>query len=350
MYSNQQNKIPDKTPQIDQEKVTFFWIGDDQPILVGDFNGWDFQNGIVLSQTSDKLWETKLEFPLDSYLEYSFVLNGKRALDPFNPRKLSNGTGDINNYFYMPSAKPSQYALRKTRQGTLSEFQITDDIRLLDSHRKIFLYQPDANGPYPLVVVYDGLDFLQRGRITNIVDSLIQAGKIQPIALALVPNARSARFVEYAGNDSTVSFILNKVIPLAQQKLDLVDIEKNPGAFCVAGASMGGLMALYSALRAPTIFGHVICQSGAFRMYDEDFSIFELVDREQIPLIKVWMDIGKYDFLYSINQRMHDLLVTKGYDVTYREINGGHNYTTWRNDLALGFEHQFSVDQSLFNK
>jgi enterochelin esterase family protein len=134
---------------------------------------------------------------------------------------------------------------------------------------------------------------------------------------------------------------LNKVIPLAQKHLNLIDIHDHPGSFCILGASMGGMMALYSAIRAPQVFGRVICQSGAFRMYEEDFSIFDLVDREQIPQIQIWMDIGKYDFLYSINQRMHQLLIEKGYCVHYREVNGGHNYTTWRNTLPQALEFLF---------
>jgi enterochelin esterase family protein len=332
--------IPTKTPLIEGNKVTFILRSKQQPVLMGDFNNWDFSHGIGLDQYAPGMWKTALEFPIDAYMEYSFFVNGKRVLDPKNHQKADNGTGDINNYFYMPEAKPSSYAVDVPLAGTLAEQQIVDDIRLLDSTRKIYLYQPDVQEPCPLVVAYDGNDYLKRGHIVSIVENMVKEKRIQPLALALIPSTR-ARFVEYAGNDSTVSFVLNKVIPLTKKNLNLIDIHDHPGAYCILGASMGGMMALYSSIRAPQIFGKVICQSGAFRMYEEDFSIFDLVDREQIPQIQIWMDIGKYDFLYSINQRMHQLLIDKGYCVKYEEINGGHNYTTWRNNLPQALEFLF---------
>lgn len=329
-----------QSPVIEGQKVLFLYKGEEQPVLAGDFNLWDFEKGIQMERGTDGFWKTEMEFPADTYMEYSFAVKGQRMLDPMNPHKVNNGTGDINNYFYMPGASPSPFAVRKPAAGRLTEHRVVDDVRLHNAQRKIYLYQPECKEPCPLLVVYDGLDYLKRGYILAIIDRLIAAGRIQPLAVALIPSTR-ARFVEYAGNDSTVSFVLNKIIPLARENLNLMDIEKNPGAFCILGASMGGMMALYTAIRAPQIFGKVICQAGAFRMYEEDFSIFDLVDREQIPQIKIWMDIGRYDFLYSINQRMHQLLQEKEYNVKYSEVNGGHNYTTWRNDLPQGFEDMF---------
>ncbi|MEN6522788.1 MAG: alpha/beta hydrolase-fold protein [Anaerolineaceae bacterium] len=332
--------IPTKTPLIEGKKVTFYKRSKQQPILIGDFNHWDFSNGIGLEQYAPGLWKTELEFPIDAYMEYSFLQNGKRVIDPKNPQRVDNGTGDINNYIYMPEAKPSSYAIETGFQGNLTEHQIVDDIRLIDSSRRIYLYQPKVQEPCPLVVVYDGNDYLKRGHIVTIIENMVKEEKIQPLALALIPSTR-ARFVEYAGSDSTVSFVLNKVIPLAQKNLQLIDIQDHPGAYCILGASMGGMMALYSSIRAPKIFGKVICQSGAFRMYEEDFSIFDLVDRDQIPQIQIWMDIGKYDFLYSVNQRMYQLLKEKDYCVNYKEVNGGHNYATWRNILPQALEFLF---------
>jgi len=344
MTCGKKKSLLNLNPVIIGQHVVFSLKSDEQPVLAGDFNLWDFENGVRLEQISQDTWKTELELPLDTYMEYSFAVNGQRILDPLNPRKVNNGTGDINNYFYMPGFTPSRYAVKKPVHGIVTEHEIVDDVRLLDSHRKIYLYQPNHDEPCDLLVVYDGYDYLKRGHIVSMVDQMITIGMIRPVALALVPSTK-ARFVEYAGNDSTVSFVLNKVIPLACEKLNLIDIKKNPGSFCMLGASMGGMMALYTSLRAPQIFGRVICQAGAFRMYGEDFSIFDLVDREQILPIKILMDIGRYDFLYSINHRMHNLLSEKGYDVKYHEVNGGHNYTTWRNSLPHSLEFFFSKQE-----
>ena len=48
------------------------------------------------------------------------------------------------------------------------------------------------------------------------------------------------------------------------------------------------------------------------------------------------MDVGRYEWLLESNRRLHALLVERGYDVTYREYNGGHNYPAWRDDVWRG--------------
>jgi enterochelin esterase family protein len=40
---------------------------------------------------------------------------------------------------------------------------------------------------------------------------------------------------------------------------------------------------------------------------------------------------------------MAKLLTRKGYEVTYREYNGGHNYPAWRDDVWRGLETLFGA-------
>jgi enterochelin esterase-like enzyme len=40
---------------------------------------------------------------------------------------------------------------------------------------------------------------------------------------------------------------------------------------------------------------------------------------------------------------MRDLLLGRGYDVTYREFNAGHNYPAWRDDVWRGLEALFGI-------
>ena len=331
-----------KSPIIDGKKVTFICEGNTQPILAGDFNNWDFKNGVCFERGSDKLWKADLEFPLDTYMEYAFHINGKRVSDPFNPNKLDNGMGETNNYFYMPEGKPSESTLFRPRRGRLTQHRIAEKKGLFFQTRKVFLYQPEGDGPFPLMVVLDGQDYLQRGSIIEIVDYLIEAEKIKPLALALIPSTKS-RFVDYACNDDVVSYIVDQVIPMAQNKLNLLDVIEKPGSYCITGDSMGGLMALYTALLFPNNFGKVISQAGAFRLNEQDYAVFDLVENNQPVPIAIWMDCGRFDFLTEVNQRMYALLQQKGFDVVFREMNGGHNFTSWRNDLASGIEHHFSL-------
>jgi enterochelin esterase family protein len=193
-----------------------------------------------------------------------------------------------------------------------------------------------------LLVVLDGPDYLRRVRLPVIVDNLIAQGRIRPLALAMVDSSAAARFIEYACSEATVGFLTQIVVPYARQHLNLLDVQV-AAAHGVMGASMGGVMALYAAARAPEVFGRVLSQSGAFSMPNHDFVIFELLKQASAKPLHIWMDVGVFEWLLDCNRRMHALLVTKGYDAAYREYSGGHNYPAWRDDLWHGLEHLYSA-------
>ncbi|MCL4255788.1 MAG: esterase family protein, partial [Anaerolineae bacterium] len=160
--------------------------------------------------------------------------------------------------------------------------------------------------------------------------------RIQPIALALIDCSKKARFMEYNCGEVTLELVNGLLMPLAKQELNLIDIEKNAGAYGVIGASMGGLMALYTGMRYPHIFGHVISQSGAFRNFisEEKLLYRHLIDTFPTPPpLKIWMDCGVVEWLVEANRDTSTLLKNKGWDVTYHEFNGGHNNRMWSNML-----------------
>ncbi len=59
----------------------------------------------------------------------------------------------------------------------------------------------------PLLAVYDGLDYFRRGKLTEIVDNLIAAKRIRPVAIAFLQNGgQQARMVEYGCSQTTLGF------------------------------------------------------------------------------------------------------------------------------------------------
>jgi enterochelin esterase family protein len=273
-------------------------------------------------------------------MEYAFWQDDERVSDPFNPNSTPNGLGHVNNFFYMPGAAPTLLTQRRRNipHGNVTRHTVEETFFLAGRQRTVYLYQPEPGKPCPLLIVLDGQDYRRRANLVNIVDNLIAEKRIQPIALALMYHGRQARGIEYACSEAHLNVLLQQVVPLAQQELRLVDVEANAGAFGIMGASMGGLQALYTGLRAPHIFGHILCQSGAFTLGDHDTITWDLVRHGLVHPIRIWMDAGRYEWLLNCNQRMYRLLVEKGYDVIYKEYNGGHNYTSWRNDLWQGLE------------
>jgi enterochelin esterase-like enzyme len=330
------------TPLLDGDQATFVWYGDHAPRLIGDFNGWNEDTALDLPLVAQGIWARTLPLPRDAYIEYAYSQDGWHLADPFNPRSVSNGLGARNHYFYMPDAVPTPWIAHERGRplGSLTRHVVRADHLVVGGERAVYLYRPPVSDPSPLLVVLDGRDYLRRARLARMVDNLIAEGRIRPLALAMVANGGQARYVEYACNDSTVSFLRSRVVPLARAQLNLVDLDTHPGAYGLLGASMGGLCALYTALRAPSMFGHAISQSGAFALgaLGSDPVVFDLVRHLPNAPVKIWMDVGSYEQLLPANQRMQALLRQRGYDVTYREYHGGHNYSVWRDDVWRGLE------------
>ena len=156
--------------------------------------------------------------------------------------------------------------------------------------------------------------------------------------------------VEYFCSDATVRFIADRVVALARDEIDLLDPAHHPGSYGVLGASMGGLMALYLGMRLPEIFGRVLSQSGSFSLevHGRPSIIHQMVAETHRRPLRIWMDVGRLESLLGSNQRMAALLEERGYDVSYQEFGGGHNYPSWRNDLPDGLEALFTPAQESF--
>jgi enterochelin esterase-like enzyme len=335
-------------PLIDGHKVTFVWEGKTAPLLLGDFTDWRTGDPLVLVRQAREVWAHTLTLPETAYIEYAYfadVEGDQRLGDPYNPRKVSNGYGKYNHYFYMPGRHPSALIRRsrKLPRGRIISAVLPTQGMISGQERKVHLYQPPVPGPYPLVLVWDGQDFLRRARLPAILDHLIQQKQICPLALALVESHGPVRMLEYCCNDFSLGFVLERVLPFANQNLDLVDPQRQPGAFGVLGASMGGLMALYTGLRLPAIFGRVLSLSGAFSFPDFDFVVYDLVRNADPHALHIWMEVGSYDIqsLLDSNRRMSGLLQERGYDLSYGEYPAGHNYNAWRDEVGRGLEALF---------
>jgi enterochelin esterase-like enzyme len=48
------------------------------------------------------------------------------------------------------------------------------------------------------------------------------------------------------------------------------------------------------------------------------------------------MEVGRFDSLLKDNRELRDVLMVKGYQLTYREFDGGHDYFYWHGSLENG--------------
>ncbi|HXQ37370.1 MAG TPA: hypothetical protein VN843_25395, partial [Anaerolineales bacterium] len=120
-------------PVIDGNRATFIWEGKTAPYLLCDLNNWDENSHPFkrvssrrVSDSAKQLWTCSMTLPSDAYLEYAFrdPKTRKNFLDPLNRRSVNNGVGARNNFFYMPEATSSPFAIRRADvpAGTLKSY------------------------------------------------------------------------------------------------------------------------------------------------------------------------------------------------------------------------------------
>jgi enterochelin esterase-like enzyme len=241
----------------------------------------------------------------------------------------------------MPRSKPTTLTqpIKGNPKGTVIRHEIQTREFAVGATRTVHLYRPPVEGPVPLLFVFDGTDYLKRAKLNVIVDNLIAESHTRPFAMAMVQNGGAARTTEYSCSEATLGLLMESILPVAKENLNLEPVQD--GHYGVLGASLGGLMALYAAMRLPQVFRKALSQSGAFINPEYQFVVVDLVRYAPRPEIDIWMDAGRFEWLLEGNRQMYDLLKEKNYRVKYREFFGGHNFTSWRNDLWHGLEYLY---------
>lgn len=331
-------------PVIEGNRVTFVWKGKSAPYFIDDIHQWE-NSPQRMKRAAPDLWTFTLELDSAAYLEYAFLdpRTKKRLKDPLNKQSVFNGVNAYNHFFYMPGASPTPYAVKRKGipSGRVTRHLVDAWLLQDNGKRELHLYQPPVKQPVPLLLVYDGTDYLKRASLNIIVDNLIYEKRIQPIAMAFLQNGGNRRAVEYACSDATLMTLEHSILPFAAKKLNLIDIKTRRGAYGVLGASFSGLMSVYTGLRMPEVFGKVIAQSSVFGLEGRDFVAVDLIRAKISREIKIWMDIGHFDWLLEDNRRIQPLLQNNGYNVIFREAPAGHNYTFWRDELPRALEAVF---------
>lgn len=337
-------------PRFDPTGVIFEWAGTaDQVVAVGTWCEWRAEDGVWLDRDGDGHWSGHLDLAPDAYVEYRLLVDGAVVPDPSNGQQAHNGVDGYNDQLWMPGAQRRAIRLRSRRgpRGTVQRGHVNLGwMAAAPRRRQLDLYLPPGFGAgdgaadpsdLPLVLVLDGPDYLERGRLDLTLDGLINAHQMAPVAAAFVANAGQSRAVEYGGSDFTLATLANDVVPAAVERLGLsaqaAADATQPGRATILGSSMGGLMALHAALRRPDLFGTAIAQSVA-AFTNVELSTIALVHHLPPPPIRIWQDAGDHEWLAAANDDLARLLQERGYDATYRRQPGGHDQTSWVESLV----------------
>ena len=127
--------------------------------------------------------------------------------------------------------------------------------------RRGYVYTPPHYDPaltYPVYYVQDGVAFYRTGKLGELLDRALAQGLITPAVLVFVePLDRND---EYYLNDRYFDFLISEVLPQVETGFS---VRRDAAGRGLWGASLGGLISLYTAWQHPDWFGKVISHSGA---------------------------------------------------------------------------------------
>ncbi|HEV3468111.1 MAG TPA: glucan 1,4-alpha-glucosidase [Pyrinomonadaceae bacterium] len=334
------------SPVVEGEAVTFIYRGGARRVeVVGDFTNWRPAGLVLEGPAGAGLKLIRLEFQPGARLEYKLVADGEWLLDPLNPRRIDNGVGGFNSFFTVggeAGAGAVPKVLEAATDGDSAEERfaslVTDEVRsaVLGGARKIGVYLPpgygDADQRYPVLYVQDGSEYMQRAAAVRTAHALIKEKKVRPFIIVFVDP--SERTKEYWASDAFADFMAKELVPYVDAGYRT---RRGRDSRALLGASLGGVISVWTALRHPEVFARVGGQSTAFQI-DEERVVARLAAlpeaaRAEHPM-RFYLDAGLYEPIYDVNRRVQVMLAAKGYPVTYRETPSGHNYTTWRERLA----------------
>jgi enterochelin esterase-like enzyme len=283
-----------------------------------------------------------------------------RQTDPLNPRRYPEDVAPtdsvVASVFEAPGAPDESWAHRTPAQhGSIEQKILVSP--LLKGLRDIWIYRPPGylSGPsYPLIVLLDGKAYMNStwmGAI-NTLDNLINDRRIQPAVVCFVDTS-TARSTDLGFDRAFGDALATELMRMLRSSYG---ISQRPQDVVIGGYSSGGLAASLIALRHPNVFGNVLSQSGGFRQRvvggPEPNAASSLVLAMGHVLVRFYLECGLYDNVPNAdlpldemvleetnlqgNRHFRDVLVGKGYDVTYRETGGAHEFLHWRAMLADG--------------
>jgi enterochelin esterase family protein len=238
--------------------------------------------------------------------------------------------------------------------GRVSEHVLYDSI--FGRARHVWVYTPpgyDARRPtpYPVIVAFDGREYLDTMPLPQVLDSLLASGRAPAfVALLVDDSSSSVRLAELANQERFTGVVSDQLLSWLRRGFN---VTRDPHRTILTGSSAGGLAAAFIAFQRPELFGNVLAQSGAFWRgaagrngppYEWLASQYAGAPKKDITFV---LDVGAEEdhrtlggggpnFL-DASRRFRDVLRRKGYPVTYTELPGGvHAPITWRPRLGPG--------------
>jgi GH15 family glucan-1,4-alpha-glucosidase/enterochelin esterase-like enzyme len=316
------------SPLIENGKAILFYRGAARNVMVaGDMTGWNPR--IYMQKVGENLHAVALDLAPTARAEYKIVVDGKWLTDEANPNKLDNGVGGENSVLTMPGYKTSDWI--KGEDVFLDNIDFRTEV--FNGTRLMQVYNPGecVKTSCPALYFQDGSDYVKRAEAVHIQQNLVKARKIKPFIMVFLDP--KDRMKEYWASDDYARFAATEVVPAIDAKYNTIKSRDGRG---IIGASLGGITSIWVGLKYPEVFSRIGGQSSSFWV-DNERVVKELskLDANQTKF-RFYLDDGSMEGTED-TRRVVVMLRAKGYPVTYRIGETGHNWTSWRDRLADAF-------------
>lgn len=240
--------------------------------------------------------------------------------------------------------------------GSAGELRVHESFRsrFLAQARTITVYLPpgyQARGRrrYPVLYLQDGQNVFERPapsgvgwRVNETADSLIAAGRVEPLIIVAVDHAGEHRVDEYAPSkveekgggsaDLYGRMLVEELKPFVDAKYKTLSSAASTG---LGGSSLGGLVTLHLGLTHPEVFSRLVALSPSI-WWDKRLVVREVEALAAKPPLRIWLDAGTEEGAEALTdaRALRDALVAKGWvvghDLQFVEAQGGrHDERSW---------------------
>lgn len=322
-----------------------------------------------LQKDEQGVWSATSEPMQPGIYQYAFNVDGLRIPDPSNHRFQTGFNSARSSRLHIPGGlwSPAPGIAR----GAITRHFYSSAVAGDDRDFWVYTpagYDPKRKEPYPVFFLLHGLgdeanSWIENGAANVILDNLIAQGKAKPMIMV---NTLGYGFPEGPRGAlregmlaAFVKTVLEEVLPQVESRYH---VSRDRSQRAIAGLSMGGAEASYTALNHLDKFAWIGSFSGAFVMWPRDrvpvpppaeaappgpprlpqftpeafAKVFPKLDAKANAQIKLlWLTCGSADSLVGVNRSFRDWLNTKGVKHTYIEDAGiGHVWPYWRQNLA----------------
>ena len=312
--------------------------------------GADFTGGIrggAMAKGTNGIWEMTLgPFDPGAY-RYNFNVDGVDVTDPRNPT-----TSESNDHAWsmVPVPGSDLTDIRDVPHGAVAEVYYYSTA--LQRFRRMHVYTPpgyeNGKGKFPVFYLLHGAQdtdaaWTSVGRAGFILDNLIAARKIKPMVVVMPAGHTTRSNARGAVPNEFEQDFLTDVLPYAERHYR---VRANRANRAIAGLSMGGSQTLNIAIPHLDQFAYVgVFSSGLIGAFSGASSAGQGQTWEQRNLVALdnakfkkglkllWFATGKQDSLLNTSRSTVDLLKKHGFTPVFKETDGAHTWTNWRNYL-----------------